>query len=221
MIIDVNGVPLFYKCTGSGRPLILLHGNGEDHSIFDSLATRLADDFTIYAVDSRNHGLSGKTGDYSYRTMSEDIYAFIVALGLGKAGLLGFSDGAIISLMLAMNHAEIVLRMALLGVNLCPEDFTEESYRYIRDTYEETKDPLFRLMLEEPQIELDSLCDLAVPTLLVAGENDIYKPSLYTDLAKTLPDARLKIMPGHDHSSYIIGSDILYPDLSDFFTEIQ
>ena len=217
MIANVNGTALFYQKTGSGKPLVLLHGNGEDHRIFDKLAPRLAAHFTVYAIDSRNHGQSQRTDDYSYRAMSEDVHDFIGTLGLGPVGLVGFSDGAIVGLTLAMNHGEAVERMALLGVNLKPEDFTEESYRYVEETYAETKDPLFKLMLEEPQIELDDVRDVDVPVLLVAAEHDLYKPDLYTNLVNALPHAKLKIMTGHDHGSYIIDQDILYPDLVDFF----
>ncbi|MDR2179029.1 MAG: alpha/beta hydrolase [Synergistaceae bacterium] len=217
MTVDVNGTMLFYEKNGTGSPIVLLHGNGEDHHIFDKLSVKLIKDFTVYAVDSRNHGQSGKTSDYSYNTMAEDIFGFIGALNLGRVGLIGFSDGAIVSLILAMNHGEKVSKMALLGVNLKPTDFTEESYQFVKDTYETTKDPLFKLMLEEPNIELDAVKGVKVPVLVIAAENDIYKPETFTNLVSALPDATLKIMGGHEHDSYIIGQDLLYPDFIEFF----
>jgi pimeloyl-ACP methyl ester carboxylesterase len=63
MIIQVNGTALFYEKSGAGSPVILLHGNGEDHHIFDALAAKLESGFTVYSVDSRNHGQSEKTDD--------------------------------------------------------------------------------------------------------------------------------------------------------------
>jgi pimeloyl-ACP methyl ester carboxylesterase len=219
MIVNVGDTALFYEKSGIGSPIILLHGNGEDHHIFDKLSAKLKNDFTVYSVDSRNHGQSGKTNDYSYNTMVEDIYRFIEVLELGRANLIGFSDGAIISLILAMNHGETVSRMALLGVNLKPDDFTEESYQFVKDTYENTKDPLFKLMLEEPNIELDAVKDINIPVLIIAAENDIFKPETFTNLADALPDARLKIMGGHEHDSYIVGQDLLYPDFISFFKQ--
>jgi pimeloyl-ACP methyl ester carboxylesterase len=153
---------------GEGPPLILLHGSGEDHHIFDKLSLKLENHFTLYLVNSRNHG-------------------------------------------------EAVDKMALLGVNLKPGDFTEESHKFIKDSYEETKDPLFKLMLEEPDIELDAVRGVGIPVLVVAAENDIFKPKTFTDLAGALPGATLKIMEGHEHDSYIVGQDLLYPDLLRFF----
>jgi pimeloyl-ACP methyl ester carboxylesterase len=217
MIADVSDTTLFYEKSGAGSPIILLHGNGEDHHIFDKLSVKLEKDFTVYAVDSRNHGQSGKTSDYSYDRMAEDIHRFIEALNLGRVDLIGFSDGAIVSLILAMNHGETVNKMALLGVNLKPDDFTEESYAFVKDTYEKTQDPLFKLMLEEPNIQLDAVKDVGVPVLVIAAENDIYKPEVFTNLVNALPNATLKIMDGHDHDSYIIGQDLLYPDVIRFF----
>jgi pimeloyl-ACP methyl ester carboxylesterase len=203
--------------SGTGPPMILLHGNGEDHHIFDRLSAKLESDFTVYSVDSRNHGQSEKTGVYSYDIMAEDIYRFIETLRLGRTALVGFSDGAIVSLILAMNYGESVSGMALLGVNLKPDDFTEESCRFVKDAYERTKDPLFKLMLEEPHIELDAVRGVDVPVLVVAAGNDLYKPETFTNLVSALPDATLKIMERHEHDSYIVGQDLLHPDLVRFF----
>lgn len=217
MKTTANGISLFYEVSGTGSPLLLLHGNGEDHHIFDKVAEKLAARYTVYALDSRNHGQSEKTTDYSYGTMAEDVSAFIATLHLGKVSLIGFSDGAIISLLLAQRHEDAVDRMALLGINLKPTDFTDENYQYIKDTYEETKDPLFKLMLEEPNIELDSLRSVSVPTLVIAAEHDLYRSQMFAELVAALPHAELKVMEGHDHGSYIIGQDILYDTFRDFF----
>ena len=218
MEIRVNGVSIHYEKTGAAGPsMLLLHGNGEDSRIFDAIAPKLSETFTIYAIDSRNHGLSQKTGIYSYQTMSEDIHAFIKALNLDGAHIIGFSDGAIVGLTLAMQHGGIIGKMALLGINLKPEDFTEEAYQYVKSTYEETNDPLFKLMLEQPRIELDDIRHVSNPILVVAAGNDIYRQDTFQQLAEALPDAALKIMQGHDHGSYIINQDILLDDFLRFF----
>lgn len=217
MQILVNDIALYYEKLGTGCPMILLHGNGEDHHIFDKLSEKLKNDFTIYMIDSRNHGQSSKINDFSYEIMAEDIFVFIEKLKLHKANIVGFSDGAIIALILAMKHEEIVSKMALLGINLKPSDFTNESYKYLKDSYEQTKDPLLKLMLEQPNIELEEVKNLNVPTLILAAQNDIFKPETFTNLANALPNATLKIMNNHEHDSYIVNNDILYWDFVDFF----
>ena len=217
MTITANGVALFYNKTGAGRPMLLLHGNGEDHHIFDMLAAKLAQGFTLYAVDSRNHGQSQATENYDYDTMADDMLALIEKLSLGPVLITGFSDGAIIALLMAMKRPDSVAKMALLGPNLSPADFTEESLTFIRTTWEETGDPLFKMMLEQPNIPLEAMKAVRIPALVVGGEGDIFKPETFADLAGALPKGSLAIMAGHTHDSYITGQDLLYPDLAAFF----
>ena len=82
MIAEVNGVRLFYEQYGSGSPLILVHGNGEDHTIFDEAVEMLSCRYTCYAVDSRGHGRSVYRGAFHYRDMAADYLAFMEALDL-------------------------------------------------------------------------------------------------------------------------------------------
>ncbi len=217
MEINVNNVKLSYIKEGEGKPLILMHGSGEDRHIFDEIINKLKKDFTVYAIDSRNHGESEKTDVFTYEAMSEDISEFIKKLKLDGAYVVGFSDGAILALMIGMKYPELIGKMALLGINLKPEDFKEAEYNYLLKEYNETKDPLFKMMLEQPDIELEKLKDVNIPTLVIAGENDVFYEKTFTDIVKVMPNAVLKIMGGHDHSSYIINQDILYTDFLEFF----
>ena len=92
MIAHVNGIDLFYEKAGEGRPLLLVHGNGEDHTIFDEAAAELAGSFTCYAVDSRCHGQSGGSGALHYWDMAADMLAFLEALD--GAGMQAYLDEA-------------------------------------------------------------------------------------------------------------------------------
>lgn len=216
MKINVNNITLNYIQEGQGEPLILLHGNGEDLQIFDKLISKLKKQFTVYAIDSRNHGSSTRTEDFSYETMAEDIHQFIEKLELKHVSVIGFSDGAIISLLLTLKYPQIFKKMVLLGVNLKPSDFKLDIYNSIVEEYEKTQDPLFKMMLEQPNIELDDLKEINTPTLVIGAEDDLYNEDSFQNIADTMPDAELKIMKGHDHGSYVINSDILYPSLNEF-----
>ena len=77
MNIFVNGIKLHYEKTGSGAPLILLHGNGESHEIFDEAIPLLAPHFTVYAVDTRGHGNSAPVPEYHYADMAQDVIALV------------------------------------------------------------------------------------------------------------------------------------------------
>lgn len=84
MQIKVNNINLFYTCQGVGEPLIMLHGNGEDHTIFDEAVELLSEHFTVYAIDTRDHGQSDKVNELHYGDMAEDVRCFIEELHLEK-----------------------------------------------------------------------------------------------------------------------------------------
>lgn len=216
MKIDVNNIRLNYTKGGKGDPLILLHGNGEDLHIFDSLIDKLELNFTVYAVDSRNHGDSTKTKDWTYEAMAEDIFQLIEKLQLKKVSIVGFSDGAIIALLLAIKHRDLFYKMVLLGVNLKPTDFKKGIYKSLVDEYEKTKDPLVKMMLEQPNIELEELKNIETPTLVVSAEDELFYRKVFKDMVKMMANAKLKIMKNHDHGSYIINTDVLFDDLVEF-----
>lgn len=216
MKIKVNNIELFYEKIGEGQPLILLHGNSEDHHTFDKLVKQLKNHFTIYAIDSRNHGESQKIGDFSYEAMAKDLECFIKKLQINFPSIIGFSDGAIIALTLAIKDNSLLGKLVLLGVNLKPSDFTEKSYNFIKSYYDKTKSPYFKLMLEAPNIEVEDIKNINNPTLLIAGEKDIIKKELYEKMAQTLPNNKMIILDKQNHDSYVKDNDMLYPILMEF-----
>ena len=86
MFIGVNGIQLFYTKTGQGRPLLMVHGNGEDHTIFDEAIDVLKEHYTCYAVDSRGHGKSSPCREFHYKDMAQDMIAFMTELDLEERG---------------------------------------------------------------------------------------------------------------------------------------
>lgn len=213
MQVECNGITLYYKKSGSGPPLLLLHGNGETHAIFNELVTKLNRDRTVYAIDSRNHGQSTRKVATSYHAMRDDVAAFIAALQLKDVTILGFSDGAIIGLMLGLSQQPQLKQLLLLGLNLAPADFKPAVRAMLQLEYRQTQNPLTLLMLEEPQLELRDLTVMTVPTLIVAGDNDVCEPVFFERVTAALPTAQLLILPGETHSSYIEHTDRLYPYL--------
>ena len=112
--IQVNEIEIFYTIKGDGPPLLFLHGNGEDHHTFDILIEKLSIHHRCYAVDSRNHGQSQQTNEFHYQTMMEDTKELINALQLAPINVIGFSDGAIITMLLAIPYQSLVNKIILL-----------------------------------------------------------------------------------------------------------
>ncbi|WP_225744465.1 alpha/beta fold hydrolase [Marinilactibacillus sp. Marseille-P9653] len=201
-------IQLNYEVTGTGPNVILLHGNGEDLHIFDALVSRLKASFTVYAVDSRDHGKSTQTNEpFNYNDLTEDIHLFIQKLQLEEVTILGFSDGGIIALLLGIRQERYLRKLISLSPNLSPKDWKKAPLMKIQERYRETKDPMFHMMLNEPNIDPKELKNIVVPTLITAGEHDLFYRSMYRTIEKRIPEAELQILKGEDHSSYIIDTD--------------
>lgn len=218
MYIHINRQILFYDKTGEGSPVLLLHGNGEDHTIFDALIPLLAQNHTVYAIDSRGHGASNPTDDYHYEAMADDIAQLITSLEIDSPILYGFSDGGIIGLLLALHYQGLISRLIISGANLNPHGMKRAFLHKIKQHYKKTKNPLDLIMLEEPDIDPSSLAQIRIPVLVLAGEDDIIKPAHTELIAKKLPNAKLQIIPGEDHGSYILHCSTVYPYIKDFIS---
>ncbi len=114
-------------------PVLMLHGNGEEHGIFGQVIDAVcASGRPVVAVDSRAQGKSTRgTAELTYELMADDALAALAALGFGKAHLLGFSDGAIEALIIARDHPELALSLLSIGANLSP-DGVDDSFQMER-----------------------------------------------------------------------------------------
>lgn len=204
MNITVNNVNLYYEVAGSGAPLVMVHGNGETHEIFDKAVPLLAEHFTCYLLDSRGHGRSQKVTEYHYEDMAEDVYQFIQALGLEKVTYYGFSDGGIIGLLLASKHPRLLTRMIISGANTRPDAVSKPLTVVFKLINFLHKKPLFELMLTEPHITREQLQAIETPTLVLAGGKDLVMEEDTRFIADSIPGATLQILPGEGHTSYIV-----------------
>lgn len=207
---------LFYQVSGSGQPLLLIHGNGEDHYIFDKAVPLLAAHFTVYAIDSRGHGQSFPVKEYHYWDMAEDIRQLIGGLGLEKPLLCGFSDGGILGLLLASESPELLGGVIACGVNTRPEGIRPGWLLLFRLMYFCNRSPLFRLMLTEPDITPQQLGQITCPVLIAGGSRDMISRKHLEETAAQIPGAELRILPGEGHGSYIIGSEKIAGIVLDF-----
>jgi len=219
MLQNVNGITLYYEKTGEGQPIILLHGNGEDHQIFDVLTDQLKENFSVYAIDSRGHGKSTRVRELDYRSMAEDIAEFIKILGLEKPILYGFSDGGIIGLIIAYTYPELLSKLIISGANLTPEGVKKRYLNLFRFLYYITRNPNFRLMVTQPHISVEELHKIVVPTLVLAGSKDLIKEEHTIQIAEAIPNCTLQILTGEDHLSYVVNNNKLYPIMKPFLSE--
>ena len=219
MFIKVNGIDLFYEKSGQGSPIILLHGNGEDHRIFDILTKDLASNYTVYQIDSRDHGQSSQVKSLDYESMAEDIAAFIQSLQIEKALLYGFSDGGIIGLLLAIKYKNMLSKLIISGANIRPDGLKNFIRILMKTAYFLTRNRKLKLMLTQPHITEESLHNIVTPTYILAGSNDLIKDEHTRMIAANIKNSVLQILPGENHASYVTHSAKLYHIIKPFLDE--
>lgn len=219
MYIEVNGITLFYEMSGSGPAVILVHGNGEDHGIFDETAELLRKDYTVYALDSRDHGKSSRVETLGYDEMAEDVAGFVKALKLEKPFYCGFSDGGIIGILAASRYPDLFSKLVLCGANAFPQGLKVFWLLFFSLIEKFHHDPKVRMMLKEPQITGTQLEKICIPTLLLAGEWDMVRESHTRYLASKIKNSCLRILPGEGHGSYIVHSRKLYYFMKRFLSK--
>lgn len=210
MKVKVNGVVLNYDVVGTGYPIILLHGNGENYTIFNKLIEKLQEDYTVYAVDSRSHGESEETEEVSYDLMSEDIIQFIKELNIENPMLYGFSDGGIVGLLIAIKEPNLLSKLIVSGVNINPKGLKNGTYIGCKFASMFTNNKLIKMMVNEPNIQLEELNNIKVPTVLLVGDRDCIKLSHTKLIHRNIPNSKLEIIKRAGHSNYIIGKDRIY-----------
>lgn len=208
---DGAGVAAFVygTCSGARTPTLFLHGNGEEHGIFGpQIDAVVASGHVAIAIDSRAQGKSTRgTAPLTYELMAADALACLDALGVERAHLVGFSDGAIEALLIARDHPRTAASLLSIGANLTPEGVMEEDGWDIRGTIATRRawarwaqelpadgilDPalltptageaqmtadLLQLMLDEPHVDAVSLAAIVCPTTVMVGEFDCIVPA--------------------------------------------
>ncbi len=203
-------IELFYEQKGNGFPLVLLHGNGEDHSYFVNQIDYFSKKYRVIAIDTRGHGKSPRgNGVFSISRFANDLYEFFCEKGINKAHILGFSDGANIALEFALKHPEMIEKLILNGGNLCPAGIKRSTQFPIELGYKisgffakKSADALknhemLALMVNEPDILPESLISVTAPTLVIVGTNDMVKHKHSELIAKSIKNAELAIIKGN------------------------
>ncbi len=201
----------FYEEKGSGAPLILLHGNGENCGYFKAQIEAFSKYYHVFAIDTRGHGKTPRgTAPFTIRQFADDLLSFMAAHGIEKGHLLGFSDGGNIAMVFAICYPERVDKLILNGANLCAAGVRpatqipiEIGYRIAKAFAKKSEEAarnaeMLGLMVNSPNVPAEDLKKIRAKTLVIAGTRDMIKTSHTKMIADRIPDSVLRILPG-DH----------------------
>lgn len=209
-----DGVTLYYETYGEGEPLLVIHGNGGSIGTMAAEIDHFRTKYKVIAMDSRDHGRSSDSpGALTYELMTDDLAALLDHLQVGPAYVLGWSDGGIEALLLGMRHPTKVKMIAAGAANLNPTAealppatlaLLDGMLASVSDSAKATPEgkrelKVMGMMAKEPNIAPAALAKIAVPTLVMAGDQDLIRGEHTLAIFNHLPLGQLAIFPNATH----------------------
>jgi len=216
----VNRLDMYYEIHGDGPPLLLLHGGCG--SISELWISYFSSHFRVIAPEQMGHGRTADRMDraFHYHDMAEDTVELMRQLEIESANVVGYSDGGIIGLDIAIHHPERVTTLVLTGANTRVDGYTPDNIEWLR-TFDPNETPvagdyalrsphgaaywptlrarLRPMWLAEPDFSHDEVAGIRAPTLVIVGDADIVTPEHAVEMFRTIPEAQLCVIPRGRH----------------------
>ncbi|RSS80078.1 alpha/beta fold hydrolase [Streptomyces sp. WAC06614] len=221
---DLRGVRTWYETEGSGDPLLLLHGGLCTNGTWSAQRADLGAEYRLFLPERRAHGHTPDVeGPLTYEDMAADTVAFLEQVVAGPAHLVGWSDGGIVALFVALARPDLVRKVVVIGANFrpAPECFAVPAMldamdpdgpglAFLRELYEADTpdgadhwpvvvDKMVAAWRTGPTLTPGELARVRAPALVMAGDDDLVTLEHTTALYRAIPDARLAVLPGASH----------------------
>jgi len=189
--VEINGANIWYAIFGRGEPVILLHGGLANANYWGHQIPELAKKYQAVVMDNRGHGRSSSDGKpYRYELMADDVLGLMDALDIERAAIVGWSDGAIVGLDIAIRHPERLTKLFAFAANSDPSGLadvgarpvfkafvarTEKEYEALSPTPEGYRDLLTAIQemwKTQPHYTREQLRAIKTPTWIVTGDHD-------------------------------------------------
>ena len=228
----IRGFNMYYETYGAGQPLLLIHGNGGSISNFMYQVPYFAKRYKVIVADSRAQGKSVDAGDsLSYEMMADDMNALLDTLHLDSCYVIGWGDGGINGLLLAMHHPDKVKKLAVTGANLWSDTSSIDppafmwamSYNASLARVKQTPEirnnrKVAHLLSYEPHITTQQLEKIQCPTLVIGGDHDVVLTKHTFLIAESIPKSYLWIVPNSGRSIPINYKDQFNEVVNNFFS---
>lgn len=219
----IHGANIWYAIYGSGEPVILLHGGLANSNYWGNLVPVLAEHYQVIVMDSRGHGRSSNDNTpYSYDKMMEDVVGLMDFLKIKQAAIVGWSDGGIIGINMAIHHPERITKLFAFGANSNPNGTKDSSenqvikayiaraeneYQQLSPTPKKFSDfqkQITKMWETQPDITQAQLNSIKTPTWIVDGDHDEEIKRENTEyMANQIPNAGLLILPEVSHFAFL------------------
>ena len=216
----VNGLHMYYEIHGKGPSLLLLHGG--TGSIPEKWIPFFSPPFRVIAMEQMGHGRTADLMDraFHYHDMAEDTVELMRQLEIESAVVVGYSDGGIIGLDMAIHHPDRVAKLAVTGANARTDGYTVASQEWARtfnpddlpvsDAYGRLSPDgaghwpivlgrLQRMWAVEPSFTREQMQSIEAATLIIVGDGDIVTPEHAVEMFRMIPGAQLCVVPHAGH----------------------
>jgi pimeloyl-ACP methyl ester carboxylesterase len=217
--LDVDGHQVYsYEWDNNGEAVVLLHGGLSQTSHWDSsILPAVEDEFHVFAYDRTGHGFTGdQAKSFHYQHQTDEAISYLKQIVKEPAHLIGYSDGGIIALMVAMQQPALVRSIITLGANFHPtgiyrlDEFdgvvsaeNQEEYNRTSPDAPETLAKKIQKMIEiqksEPNLTTEELGKIQCPVLVMAGDDDVIKHNHTAELFESIPLGQLAVVPATSH----------------------
>jgi pimeloyl-ACP methyl ester carboxylesterase len=224
--VDLDGVSTYYEhaggdLVGGGRPLVLLHGAFSGADAFAAqLPAMVGAGFEVWVPERRGHARTADTdAPFTYAAMAEETVAFLDTVLGRPAAVVGWSDGAVVGALVAMDRPDLVDRLVLIGqyydlsgqanpgLGAALASIRDDPPTALRGNYDNLSPDgpehfpvvfakTVDMLVTEPTIPMAELARITAPTLVLQGDRDEVRLSHSVEVVATLPDARLAVLPG-------------------------
>jgi pimeloyl-ACP methyl ester carboxylesterase len=236
---QTNGAKIWYAVFGQGQPVVLLHGGLANANYWGNLVPVLAKDYQVIVIDSRGHGRSSRSSEpIGYDLMASDVLAVMDGLKVEKAAIVGWSDGAIIGLDIAIHHPERLTRLFAFAANSDPSGVADISQSAVFNAYMERAQgeyknlsptpsdydgflaQITKMWETQPHFSAEDLHGIHTPTWIVDGDRDeaIKRPNTLF-MAEEIPNSGLLIQPQVSHFSFLQDPEQFNTDVLHFLRQ--
>lgn len=238
-LAQVNGATIFFEQFGNGPQVLLLHGGLANSNYWGHQVKELSRSFSVTVMDTRGHGRSPVTsGTFKYSMFATDVIGLLDYLDIASTAIVGWSDGGITGIQLALTNPNRVSRLFAFGANVTLDGLKAGGARtgvfasfasrcrkeYLSlspspERWPELQRGLGVMWRTEPNFTRAQLAKIKLPVTVADGEYDeIIKPEQTRQIVGDIPGARLSILPGVSHFAMLQNPVQFNKAIGDFLT---